>query len=78
MGSRASNDSSGDSDLSDDALMTQIHDKWGEQESELRQALFFQFTKAQQFSKRDSFLSEDRLSQYDRMLDHESIHSADD
>ena len=69
-------ESSGDSDLSDDAFLNQISSKWGEEESELRQAIFFQFIKHDS-NRHNSFRSEDRMSQYDRMLDRESIASQD-
>jgi len=45
-----SDQSSVDSDLSDDAFVNQISQQWGGEESELRQALFFQFIKTNQFN----------------------------
>lgn len=45
-----SEQSSVDSDLSDDAFVNQISQQWGGEESELRQALFFQFIKTGQFN----------------------------
>ena len=72
-----SDGSSDDSDLSDDAYLKEISANWGEQESELRQALFFQFTQRGALN-RDSMLTEERLSQYDRLLDRESMVSQED
>lgn len=37
----ATDNLSDDSDLSDDAFLNQINSQWGEEESELRQAIFF-------------------------------------
>ena len=66
-------ESSDDSDLSDDALINQVSKKWGLEESELRQAIFFQFIRTDMNRPSShSFNSEDRMSQYEHMLDRDS------
>ena len=67
-----------DSDLSDDALINQISTKWGREESQLRQAIFFQFIKTEGLSGPGSFVHDDLLSQYDSLVDHNSFISQDD
>ena len=53
--------------------------RWGEEESELRQAIFFQFIRTDaNLQGAGSFHSEDRMSQYERMLDRDSEISQDD
>ena len=66
--------SSDDSDhLSDDTFLNKIGSEWGEEESELRQAIFFQFTKPNARYSNDSLADTDKISQYDRLLDRDSI-----
>ena len=70
----ASDQSSDDSDLSDDAFINQVSQRWGEEESELRQAIFFQFIRTDNANRQSASSfnhSDDRMSQYERMLDRE-------
>lgn len=70
--------SSEDSDLSDDSFVQRVSDKWGEQESEIRQAIFFQFTKPNTArTSNDLAYEEDKFNQYEKILDRHSLMSED-
>jgi len=59
--------SSAESDLSNDAYVNLISSNWGDEEGELRQAIFFQFIKKDSLMSRGMF-SDDQ----ERMLDRDS------
>ena len=70
--------SSDDSDLSDDTFLQKVNNEWGEQEGELRQAIFFQFIKST--SKTHDFGGaapgvEDKIGYFEKLAERHSLMS---